>query len=407
MKLKLTPLRIALIYFGISFIWITFSDHLLKDSFQNLNDTIYFSTLKGIFFISLSSWLIYALIKNYSIRLNQTQKDYQLLLRSNPQPMWIFEYPSMQFVAVNEAAIQFYGYTEKEFLQMTVLNMRHPEDHDQLKSVLGQVGEEAHTNIGIWRHIKKNGESVYVQVNSNIIRFNGKNCRISSGIDVTSEQLARLKISELNKELTEYRHAIDSAAIVSITNIDGIILHVNKNFVQISGYSEKELIGKNHNIIKSGHHDKEFYQELWLTIKSGKVWRGVVKNKSKDQRFFWCDSSIIPILNQQNEISHFICFRYDVTDRITSEIQLREHNAKLKEIAWISSHELRHPLASMLGLIQLFDRNNLGSSEHTELMDLLENACNKLDEQIHAIVARTSLTLGSETVKLNSQNTGQ
>jgi PAS domain S-box-containing protein len=403
--MKLPPARIALIYFGISFIWITVSDRLIWNSFHNLNNTIYFSTLKGIFFISLSSWLIYALIKNYSVRLNQTEKDYQLLLRSNPQPMWIFEYPSLRFVAVNEAAIEFYGYSKKEFLQMTVLNMRHPEDHDQLKELIGKVGEKANTNIGIWRHIKKNGEWVYVQVNSNIIRFNGKDCRISSGIDVTSEQLARLRISELNKELTEYRHAIDSAAIVSITNLEGAILHVNKNFEQISGYSEKELIGKNHNIIKSGHHSKEFYQELWLTIKSGKVWRGLVKNKSKHQRFFWCDSSIIPILNQQNAISHFICFRYDVTDRITSELQLREHNAKLKEIAWISSHELRHPLASMLGLIQLFDKSNLGSSEHKELMDFLESTCNKLDEQIHAIVARTNLTLRSETIKLTSENT--
>ncbi|MCW8838382.1 MAG: PAS domain S-box protein [Thiovulaceae bacterium] len=118
------------------------------------------------------------------------------------------------------------------------------------------------------------------------------------------------------KLLQEYKDTVDESSIVSKTNRSGIITYVNKSFCEISGYSEDELIGKNHNIVRHPDTPKEAFKDMWHTIKDlKKSWRGKVKNKKKDGGYYWVDALIKPIINANGEIEEYIGLRNDITEQ--------------------------------------------------------------------------------------------
>ncbi len=137
---------------------------------------------------------------------------------------------------------------------------------------------------------------------------------------------ARLK--ETLKELSDLKFALDKAAIVAITDHHGIITYVNKTFCDISQYTQEELIGKTHKIIKSGYHSREFFQEFWATIKAGQVWKGEVKNQAKDGSSYWVDTTIVPFLNDRGIPYQYLAIRFEITDRKRAEEALRNSEAK-------------------------------------------------------------------------------
>ncbi len=140
-----------------------------------------------------------------------------------------------------------------------------------------------------------------------------------------------------NKIISDYKYALDESAIVGSTDQKGIINYANENFCRISKYSREELIGQDHRIINSGHHPKEFIQNLWATIKSGKVWKGEIKNKAKDGSLYWVDSTIIPILNNMGKPYQYIAMRIDITFQKEMQEKLAfENEEKEKRAAELS-----------------------------------------------------------------------
>ncbi|GAB2813487.1 sensor histidine kinase [Ferruginibacter profundus] len=127
---------------------------------------------------------------------------------------------------------------------------------------------------------------------------------------------------KLSTMLQAYESAVDEAAIVSITNLEGRIIYVNDKFVEISKYTYKELVGQNHRIINSGHHPDEFFKGMWQTIKSGKVWRGEIRNKAKDGTFYWVDTVISPVRDKNGSIVQFLSIRNLISTQ-------KEHEKKL------------------------------------------------------------------------------
>ncbi|MDR3697436.1 PAS domain S-box protein [Mucilaginibacter sp.] len=119
--------------------------------------------------------------------------------------------------------------------------------------------------------------------------------------------------------LNAYQKAVNAAAIVSITDKGGKILYVNDLFCEISKYTRKELLGKNHRIINSGFHSTDFFKGLWKDIISGKVWHGEIKNKAKDGSYYWVDTTISPIFNDNGDVVQYLSIRTLITERKTLE----------------------------------------------------------------------------------------
>lgn len=141
-------------------------------------------------------------------------------------------------------------------------------------------------------------------------------------------QARRLKESE--KLLTQYKDAVDRSEIVSKTDANGIITYVNDAFCKISGFTPEEAIGKSHSIVRHPDTKMEVFKDLWSTILAKKEWHGLIKNRSKNDSVYFVDSTIIPVLNADDEIEEFISIRKDVTQR---EIDKQNLEMKLQTSA--------------------------------------------------------------------------
>jgi PAS domain S-box-containing protein len=215
--------------------------------------------------------------------------------------------------------------------------------------------------------------------------------------DALKESLAKSLVA--SRELAVQKFALDQHAIVAMTDVQGTITYVNDKFCEISQYSKDELLGKNHRILNSGYHPKEFFQEMYGTIARSNVWRAEIRNRAKDGSIYWVDTTIVPTLGADGKPYQYVAIRADVTQRKraeenlvklhgemearnlkleekTMELQrtrdeledrvlmrtedlatanrtLESSNIELQQFAYVASHDLQSPLRSISGFVQL------------------------------------------------------
>lgn len=147
-----------------------------------------------------------------------------------------------------------------------------------------------------------------------------------SKIPVLDQQHNVRGILTYSRDITEYvqqqrqlcrlQNAVKyTSSAILITDKNGIIEYVNPAFEQLTGYSQNEAIGQKPSILKSGRHDKAFYEKMWQTLLSGKIWRGIIINKKKDGTLYWEQATISPVLDMSGDIRNFLAIKHDITEQ--------------------------------------------------------------------------------------------
>lgn len=168
---------------------------------------------------------------------------------------------------------------------------------------------------------------------------------------------------DLLRLLHAYRQAIDESVISSITDTKGTIIYANKKFCEVTKYSADELVGQNHRIINSGYHPKEFFKNMWKTIGNGGIWHNEVKNKAKDGTYYWVDTVVLPIKDDNGKIIQYLSLRTLISEKIQLQKEKEEYIKSLEEMLFMTSHKVRKPICTFLGLMQLIDSDKLLSEQ--------------------------------------------
>lgn len=264
------------------------------------------------------------------------EESYHYLFMDNPSPMLIWDFETLKFIECNNETLKKYGYSREEFLNLSIMDIRPEEDIPLIE--LFSKSEKAYSNIPpIWRHLKKNGELMYMNITSHVINFKGRRAALVHLNDVTEKVTAEGELLKTYKELSDYKFALDESSIVAITDQNGIITYVNDNFCNLSDYTREELLGNSHRLVNSGYHDPEFFKNMWETISNGKVWRGEIKNRKKDGSLYWVDATIVPFLDENAKPYQFMAVRFDISEKKKTEENILIKSRLLSAIAEVIS----------------------------------------------------------------------
>ena len=233
-------------------------------------------------------------------------------------------------------------------------------------------------------------------------------------------------ITKAYVELETTLATMDENIIFSKTDLKGKITHVSRAFLDISGYTKDELIGKPHNIIRHPDMPKNAFKNMWETIQSGKSWRGKVKNLKKDGGYYWVDALIEPIFNKKGDITSYTATRIDITDKTNLEMLIKNQeeiisektkfandqrdkaleSAKAKsEFLANMSHEIRTPLNAVLGFIDLLKDETKGRKSY-QYVDIIDKSSKSLLQIIEDILDFSKIESGKldiDKVDFNSK----
>ena len=235
------------------------------------------------------------------------------------------------------------------------LDAIHPEDSDFVIDTIQKTLYEKQSYQIEFRIIRPNKEVRTILAQGQVYRDQqDKPIRMIGTVqDITERKQAEDELNKLSSAIQQ------SADCVIITDKDGVIEFVNPAFEITTGFSKEEAIGKTPRILKSGEHDAKFYEELWETILSGKVFRAVFTNKRKNGELFWDDRTITPVKDNRGDITHLIATGRDITER-----------KKVEEEVYQSREQLR-ALTARLQSIREEEQTRISRELHDELGHLL------------------------------------
>jgi PAS domain S-box-containing protein len=203
-----------------------------------------------------------------------------------------------------------------------------------------------------------------------------------------------------------FQDTIDQLFLTSITDQKGKIIFANQAFCRTSGYSAEELLDKNHNIVNSGLHAKDFFANLWKTIQRGEIWQGEMRNRRKDATYYWVYAYIFPLSSEEDSNTrYYISIRYDITARKEAELNLQEVlSEKLSELTNNRIHLSRATKdESMVGFnsILIHELKRPLNSISMQLDFLLKKEVDSIPGVILAKLVKTRASI-AHTIKLMS-----
>jgi len=413
------PFKIVAIYLLSALGWIIITDQLMNIFADGMpkDSLIFWQSVKGILFVVFTAIVLYILVKRNQEHLSTSEKQYKELFTSNPNPMWIYNLDTYRFVEINPATIDKYGYTREEFLAMTVLDIRPPEDRQKVIEFIDKIKKRLDTS-GYWRHRKKSGEEFVASIKAFQVNFNGQKCAMVLALDITERinQQKQLEESykkeiELNEALATHIELIKKSNeekrtmgeiiekinnFVIIMEIDGAVRWANKAFLQFTQFGISEVIGKAaRNILLSDENNEETIHAFLNAVSNQQFFSDEICNKTRHGEEYWVQTDLSPIYNEEGKLDCFIAIQTLITERKLREEKIQQQNRTLRQLAWVSSHELRKPVSSIISLINILKETEDGQ-EKAECMRLLEECSVELDNLVKDIAKKVNIAEGEQ-----------
>ncbi|WP_189376918.1 PAS domain-containing hybrid sensor histidine kinase/response regulator [Thalassotalea profundi] len=220
-------------------------------------------------------------------------------------------------------------------------------------------------------------------------------------------------LSVAKQQAESAKFALDQHSLVSITDLEGIIVYVNDKFIDISGYHESELLGKKHNVLNSNNQPKSYWKKMHQTILSGKVWHDEVRNRAKNGHYYWVDTTIVPNFDSDKKVIGFTSIRTDITQQKDNiaKLALAKEQAEVANISKADflanmSHEIRTPMNGVIGMINLLIEHEL-NAEQLKIANIIKSSAVGLLTIINDILDFSKVDAGKLTLEFTPFDLGK
>jgi len=318
--------------------------------------------------------------------LRKSEAQYRLLFESNPQAMWVYDLETLRFLAVNDAALHHYGYSRAEFLEMNIREIRPPEDVQLLENYLALENPDLN-HAGEWRHRKKDGTIINVDITKNRLNFGGRAAEFVLVHDITERKKAEtaLRISE-----DRYRDLVDNShELICTHDLEGRVLSVNPWAARVLGYPQNSLVGIN---IRDGllPEYRDQFDEYLRTVTTEGSARGVMKVRTASgETRLWEYYNTLRTEGVEQPIVRGMA--HDATER--RQALKREKEARMEaeaanrvkdEFLSTLSHELRTPLTAIMGWADLLLHDEVEPEKRRQAIETIfrnsNSQCQLIDD---------------------------
>jgi PAS domain S-box-containing protein len=320
-------------------------------------------------------------------------KMYEVLIQNNPEPIFIYEKENLRFIEVNQAALNLYGYRRDEFLQMDLTDLYTPEDiQTLLDSSSGGIKEGVFT--GPYRHKRKNGESVFVEISKISLKFNNKDAHFNVVKDVT-------KTLENEKQKMLFKAAFDNASnLIFITDSSGFIKSVNSVAAEKLNITDTDLIDTSFaSLVKDD--DRGIMNSKIFHSQNPQNASFKTSLKKTGGEMLEVELRTSPVINYKNEVESYVLViipesgppaeaEQKIKEIIVEKIVEKEAGSSDKiDPAFLSGifHEILTPINAMLGFVQeLTDSIDDKTEEQEEAKDIIDQNRRRLLSTMNSVI---------------------
>lgn len=373
------------------------TDYVLKNRLERLG-----SAIKR----ALRESLLQKEYKKAIDTLRQKEEQYRILIEGMNEGLMLTDINNI-ILFVNQQACNITGYTADELIGVDSFDLLFSSVSDQEKQKKNKLRVQGVKDICDIEIQRNDDSKVWIRFSASPVFNESK--QVTGSIGVFENITDRKKAEEDIRKLTlAVEQSPDS---IIITDTEGVIEYANPTTVALTGFSAEELYGKKTSIFSSGDKSEINYEELWETIKSGKIWNGEFLNQKKNGELYWESATISPICNQNGLITNFLAIKEDITDRknLTRELILAKEKAeesdRLKSAFLANiSHEIRTPMNGILGFSELLKNPQLLPEAKNRYIQIIEQSGNRMLSIITDIVDISKIESGQMNLESNKIN---
>jgi PAS domain S-box-containing protein len=317
--------------------------------------------------------------KHFEEALRDSEERYRLLFESTPQPIWVYNEDTLTFLAVNEAATRTYGYSRDEFLSMTIYDIRPQED---IPTLMIKTDPNDLVISSPWRHKTHSGQTIYVEMSSHPVVFDGKNSRLVIVNDVTERKLLDEKQQRLHTSLQqsamEWRQTFNAIDFpVLIVDLDGTIKRSNLAAEQSVGVGPEEILGTRIGDLGANQP----WMKAAELIKEIRLTHMPVVEEVKDKATGKTWAITLYHINEFGSVGErAILIAQDITKRAQLEASLRQSEmmSLLGSLVAGVAHEVRNPLFGISSILDAFETRFSDRTEYLRYTNVLRDEVGRL-----------------------------